>query len=401
MRDEDLLREAIRRGHIQGDQVPQILKVQKEIGEKGFAIDLPKILVMKGLLSQGQVDSILNGDRPKTYQQFGPYEILGKLGEGAMGVVYKAVRPEQPNRPVALKIMNASTLSDQESQERFKREAQALVQMRHPNIVQGYDCGEINGRLYVAMELLEGKMLCDAIRERGFIPEQEAIQIGLDIGQALSYMHAQHFVHRDVKPDNILITPEGSCKLTDLGLAKASGPEAAALTAPGKTLGTPAYMSPEHLQCERDLDIRTDIYSLGASLFHAVTGSMPYEAPNPFEIIGLVLQQPVPNARERRKDVSENLAKLLQMMMAKDRLDRHETPAQVIADLQRVQQGRPPERKAAASPDAPRKAPTTKRVVIQGELRASAKSSSTSWLVVVGILLGLGVLGGAAYYFFK
>ncbi len=397
MRDDDLLREAIRRGYLEATQVDSILKVQKDASERGFTMPVSKILVMRGVLTSAQVDSITNGDRPKTVQQFGPYEIITKLGEGAMGTVYKAIRSEAPDKPVALKILNPSTVTDPEANQRFQREAQALVAMKHPNIVQGYESGEINGRLYVAMEFLDGKLLCDVLRERGALPEKEAIQIGLDIAQALEYMHGQGYVHRDVKPDNMVVTSDGHAKLTDLGLAKSTN-NAAALTAAGKTFGTPAYMSPEHLSCEKTLDIRTDIYSLGAAIFHAVTGSLPFDASNPFEVIGMVLDKPTPDAHERRKEVSKNLAALLKTMMAKDRLQRHPTPTEVVADLERVGRGEPHQWKPGA-PTAPAR-PTTRRMAIQGGA-PQKQSAASKVLTVVGILVGLGLLVVAYWFLFK
>jgi serine/threonine-protein kinase len=343
MQDQEFIAEAVKRGFIRQDQVPGLLKTQQEIAAKGLNIELPQIMIMKGLITNAQADAIRSGDRPKT-MTFGSYEIVGKIGEGGMGIVYKAFKTDQPDRPVALKILHQRAATDTESNLRFKREANILVQMKHPNIVAGYDFGEINSRLFIAMEYLDGKMLSKVIKERGVLEEKTILKIALDVAHALEFVHSQKLVHRDIKPDNVMICESGVAKLMDLGLAKTTAQEVSPLTAPGMAIGTPVYMSPEHIQGDRDLDIRTDFYGLGATLWHAVTGYKPFEGDNPFEVMRNKLEKPVPDPRIRRKEISTNCAMLLITMMCKDRNGRHATPAELIEDIRKVLMGQPPSR---------------------------------------------------------
>jgi serine/threonine-protein kinase len=353
MRDEDFLTEALKRGLIKQDQVDAVKKTQQEITSKGLNIDLPQIMIMKGMLTAAQADAIKSGEKPKGSMAFGAYDIVGKLGEGGMGIVYKAIKNDAPDKPVALKILHPRATADKESVARFKREADILIKMQHPNIMRGYDSGEINGRTYISMELLQGKILTKWIQERGKVEEKFALKIALDIAHALEFIHSLGLVHRDIKPDNLMITDEGVSKLMDLGLAKSAGQEVSPLTAPGMAIGTPMYMSLEHIQGDRDLDIRTDIYGLGATLYHALTGVKPFEGENPFEVMKAKIEKPVPDARNARKEVSANMAALLQVMMAKDRKDRHQTPQELVADIRKVLQGEAPSRRPTNAPRRP------------------------------------------------
>jgi serine/threonine protein kinase len=412
MKDEDFLNEAVKRGFIKEDQKAGVQKTQQDIAAKGLNIDLAQIMIMKGLITTAQADSIRSGDKPKA-MQFGPYEIISKLGEGGMGIVYKAVHQDRRDKPLALKILNQRSLGDQEMNARFKREADILVKMKHPNIMEGYEHGEINGRLYIAMEFLQGKIVSSWIKERGKLEEKAVLKIALDIAHALEFVQSQGLVHRDIKPDNIMILESGAAKLMDLGLAKSAGQEVSPLTAPGMAIGTPIYMSLEHIQGDRELDIRTDIYGLGSTLWHAVTGVKPFDGNNPFEIMKQKIDQPVPDPRNARKDVSANMAMLLMTMMAKDRKDRHETPQELIADIRKVLQGEAPNRKPSNAPRRPtvvtppgavprpvpvqaQPVPPSKPPSRRTQLLQTNKSSS-SWVTVLLVIIVLGLAAVVGY----
>jgi serine/threonine-protein kinase len=181
------------------------------------------------------------------------------------------------------------------------------------------------------------------------LDEKAALQVGLEMAQALDFMQSQGLVHRDIKPGNIIMGAAGS-KLMDLGLARTAGQDAMQLTAPGTAIGTPIYMSTEQLKGQRDLDIRTDIYSLGATLFYALTGHKPFEGEKPSEIIKKKLEGNVPNVKARRRNLSDEVDVLVMTMMSKNRDERHATPTELAGDVQRVLRGEAPERLPVSGP---------------------------------------------------
>jgi serine/threonine-protein kinase len=343
MKDEELLQEAVKRGYLKEDQLAGVKQTAEQVAAKGLSMNLAQILVMKGLLTRQQADSLSNGDKAKG-MQFGPYDIGQKLGEGGMGVVYKATKNDNPGQQLALKILHQRALNNEESNLRLKREAEILIKMQHPNIVRGLDFGEINGRFYVAMEFVEGRLIKEIVKEKSALAEKMVLKAALDMSKALEFVQSQGLVHRDIKPDNIMILTDGSAKLMDLGLAKSAGAEAVQLTAPGVAMGTPVYMSTEQVKGERNLDIRTDIYSLGATLFYALTGQKPFEGDKPSEIIARKLDKATPNVKSVRVDVSEGTAALLLTMMAKKREERYQTPQELAEEIQRVINGEMPKR---------------------------------------------------------
>jgi serine/threonine-protein kinase len=394
--DDDFLKEAVRRGFIREGAIGRI-ESRKIPNEDFLTPSLPTLLEQEKLLQPSQVDAILGNGRPRSLGRFGPYEILRLAGEGMAGTVYDARRDDAPERRVALKIANSVLMADPEGPPRFRREAEFLVRLKHPNIVRGYEFGECNGTLFVAMEFLDGKEMKRAMEECGFLDEAQVLKIGLDIAQALDVLHQQGLVHRDIKPENIMIASDGVGKLMDLGLVKSPRAIDIQVTAPGTTLGSPAYMSPEHIQCGSDLDIRTDMYSLGATMFHAVTGTLAYDSANVAVLIAKVVKEPVPDPRSRRTAVSADMAKLLLAMMAKDRKKRYATPAELIRDMQRVMQGRPPQGPVAAAPKpAPPTAParTSSPVV-------PAPAPRKRWPAVLLLGAALASAGAVLLWLFK
>ena len=259
---------------------------------------------------------------PPSLQRIGPYRITGALGSGGMGTVYKAVQ-ESLDRSVALKVVNPSSAADQRFQARFLQEARAMAQVHSPFVVGCFDAGFIDGQLYMALELVSGGDLLGLLeRKGGKLGEQLALSLLRDCFEGLEAVEAARLIHRDLKPANIFITERGNAKLADLGLARSVRQEADRSTMAGMILGTPAYISPEQARGEDDLDIRTDIYSLGATLFHLVTGSTPYPGSDPLSTLMRVLNDPVPDARERNPEVSQPVAALIQRLIDKERTKR-------------------------------------------------------------------------------
>jgi serine/threonine protein kinase len=206
--------------------------------------------------------------------QLGNYELLSIVGEGAIGTVYKA-RDRHTGQIVALKVMAPRWKDDRVLLKRFEHEFTIAQMIRHPNVVQALAYHASGATPYLVMEFVEGQSLGDRIDATGRLPQQEAVRLILQVCQGLHWVHKHGIIHRDIKPDNILITPDGQAKLTDLGLVKDTS-DGVNLTKTGRGLGTPHYMAPEQFRNAKHADIRSDIYALGATLYTMVTGEIPF-----------------------------------------------------------------------------------------------------------------------------
>jgi len=216
-----------------------------------------------------------------TIQEIGEYEIVAKIAEGGMGTVYKA-RRKTDGLIVAIKIIPSTAARNQVLLQRFKREFEVAKQLDHPNIVKAIEyCGHV-ATPFLVMEYVDGESLGQKIERDGKMPEPEAIRIMAQVCQGLHRAHKQNMIHRDVKPDNILLRPDGVAKLTDLGLVKDVEGELN-LTRTGRGLGTPHFMAPEQFRNAKNADIRCDVYSLGATLYMMVTGKMPFDGCGPLD----------------------------------------------------------------------------------------------------------------------
>ncbi|MCX7935057.1 MAG: serine/threonine protein kinase, partial [Planctomycetota bacterium] len=297
----------------------------------------------------------MNSDRPAIQQVIPGYELLEKIGQGGMGAVYRA-RQQSMDRIVALKILPKSLARRTEFKERFFREARAAGKLNHPNIVSAYDAQEANGYCYIAMEFVEGETVANKLKREGAIPEEEALHIAHQIAAGLAHAWKNGIVHRDVKPENFLYTKDRIAKLCDLGIAKA--PADANLTQDGIALGTPRYISPEQARGIADLDYRTDIYSLGASLYHMLAGVPPFDGPTPAAIMLAHVNDPLPPLRSRAPHVSKAIAQVVERMMAKEPDSRYTSPEDFLADLEALQRGEiPPIAGASKRPSVRRVAP--------------------------------------------
>src|ERR1051325_676521 len=258
------------------------------------------------------------------------YKILEKLGEGGMGIVYKAQDTEL-DRVVALKFLPHYLASDAVEKERFYHEARAASSLNHPNIATIYEIKEFENRLYLAMEFIEGKTL-KAVASREILSQQKTLDIAIQVCDGLAAAHEKGVVHRDIKSDNIMITPKGQVKIMDFGLAKVKG--ATKLTKAGSTLGTAAYMSPEQAQGE-EVDQRSDIFSFGVVLYELATGHLPFYAEHQAALIySLINEDPQPLARYNDKTSAE-MERIVLKALAKDREDRYQHVDDLLADLRR------------------------------------------------------------------
>ena len=281
-------------------------------------------------------------DPPANPERLGDFRIIRKVGHGGMGMVYEAVQ-ESLGRQVALKVLSPALLAKPEHLERFRREARSAANLDHPNVVHVFDFGEDEDGCYLAMEFVEGEDVAGLLLDEGAMPEARAIEIGIQVARAIEHAAKQGLVHRDIKPNNVMITADGTAKLTDFGLAKHVGTDDLSLTKTGTTVGTVYYMSPEQAKAEPDIDIRTDIYSLGATLYHMVVGDVPFPAKTAATALSKLLTGELVSPRERAPSVSEVLSCVIQKMMAREPDQRYRSPSDVIEELERVQRNEYPD----------------------------------------------------------
>jgi serine/threonine-protein kinase len=263
-------------------------------------------------------------------QTVGRYEVIGELGRGAMGVVYKAQDPTI-GRVVAMKTMRLDThgLETEDMLRRFKNEARAAGLLNHPNIVTIYDAGEQDGMFYIAMEFIEGTTLHSMLSEQRVLPPEEVIKIARQVCRGLDYAHAGGIIHRDIKPANIMITAKGMVKIMDFGIAKAGG----GMTNTGQVLGTPNYMSPEQVK-GKPLDGRSDLFSFGVMLYEMLTGEKPFIGQNVTTIIYKIVHENPIAPRDLDVTIHPGLSAVVTKALAKDPQDRYQTGAELIRDLE-------------------------------------------------------------------
>ena len=277
----------------------------------------------------------------KTRQKLGPYELIDKIGEGAMGQVFTAWDAAR-QKNVAVKILPRQLAMDQEFLERFKREVKLMAQLDHPHIVAFYDAGAHGGVFYLAMEYVDGGDLTKKLRTEARLAEPEALRIAREMALALAQAHGKGMIHRDIKPDNVLLMKDGMSKISDFGLAKPTE-DNQKLTAAGFSIGTPFYISPEQALGKENVDHRCDLYGLGATLFHMLTGRVPFEHTSSTQVMVMHVQNQPPDPRSINPAISRGAAQLVLKLLAKDPAQRHQS-AQELADvLERVLKGEQPE----------------------------------------------------------
>ncbi len=265
----------------------------------------------------------------------GRYEIEGKLGEGAMGVVYRA-RDRAVGRPVALKMLSDDLPAEDEILQRFRREAEAIGRLSHPNIVTVYDMGEIDGHLYMAMELLEGEDLRTLIERQAPLAMADRVRVAVQICEGLAYAHARGVVHRDIKPANLLVTSRGRVKILDFGLARVAS--RATITRRGVILGTPDYMAPEQASGQGS-DHRTDLFSVGSVLYEFLTLQKPFKGRTLHAVLYQIIQSAPDPILTLNPEVPARLAQVVQRMLAKDPERRPQGLDEVARELRALHSG--------------------------------------------------------------
>jgi serine/threonine-protein kinase len=268
----------------------------------------------------------------------GAYRIIARLGGGGMATVYRALQTGL-QREVALKVVAAQYAADPRFCERFLREARAGAMINHANVITCYDAGKVDGQLYMAMELVSGGDLEQLLHKRGGVLEETlALTLIQDAAAGLEAIEGAGLVHRDIKPANIFVTDQGVAKLADLGLVHFA--DDAQMTAPGTVMGTPAYIAPEQAHGVTDIDIRADIYALGATLFHLVTGKPPFHADTAIATLMQVLNDPLPDPRTLRPGLSGDITAVIRHACAKDRAQRYACARHLREDLMCAIEGR-------------------------------------------------------------
>lgn len=268
------------------------------------------------------------------------YKIEGILGKGSMGMVYKALQLSM-NRVVAVKVLSEELAEDEQFTKRFIDEARSMGKLRHENLVSAIDAGSSNGVYYFIMDYVDGKTVDTILREKSRLDVSEAFRIAEQIADALDYAHSKGIVHRDVKPGNIIIDRNGIAKLCDMGLARPKG-GVLSESERGRAEGTPFYISPEQARGEADVDHRSDIYSLGATLYHLVTGRPPYQGGGVKETMRMHIEEELTPVRAVAPDVDERFAKIIEKMLEKEREKRYQSAKEVADDIAAVLEGKEP-----------------------------------------------------------
>lgn len=328
------------------EEVSVCLKIKAMLAEKGENVSLRQILVRRKYCTEGQIDRVTqpgtNDDSmTRSAQRIPGYHILGKLGQGAMATVWKA-KQLSLDRIVAIKILPKRLSENPEFVERFYKEGKAAARLNSPNVVQAVDVGEAQGYHYFVMEYVEGKTVYDDLAKGKVYTEAEALDIIIQVAKALNHAHQRGLIHRDVKPKNIMITKEGVVKLADMGLARAMDDKKAAEEEAGRAYGTPYYISPEQIRGELDIDFRADVYSLGATFYHMVTGRVPFDGQSPSAVMHKHLKEPLLPPDHINTALSNGTAEVIEVMMAKDRSKRYSSTEDLLKDLVAVSKGEPP-----------------------------------------------------------
>jgi serine/threonine protein kinase len=269
-------------------------------------------------------------------KQIGKYKVESRIGRGAMAEVYKAYHPNL-DRYVAIKVLHKVLAEKTDILNRFQREARHVASLSHPNIVQVHDFDVLGSIYYMVMEYINGRTLKGIIKglasKGSVVPLQEAVRIASFVGQALDYAHGKEVMHRDVKPGNVMLDKNNRVVLTDFGLARIlSGPT---FTTTGAIVGTPAYMSPEQ-GLGKQGDNRSDIYSLGAMLYHLLTGRFPFTGETPIAIVYKHINAPLPSPRTLNPDIPAPLEAVIMKAMQKDPAERYQAADRMVQDLDEV-----------------------------------------------------------------
>jgi serine/threonine-protein kinase len=312
-------------------------------------------------------------------QTLGPYTLERLLGQG--GFAWAFVGREQDGTPVAVKVLKPRYAGDSQFASRFRNESETAAKLEHPNIIHIRSVAKTGEHVYFAMDLCADSLGARIARE-GPLAEDDILRLAHDITAALEFAHQQGVIHRDLKPDNVLIRSDGAAVLTDFGIARAVSGYVAS-TGVNMTIGTPHYLSPEQAQ-GRPLDQRVDFYALGITLYKAATGEVPFSSNDWFELARMHVEDPPPSLRRRRAELSKRFERVVLKCLAKHPDDRYANAAELRADLDEIEQKRRPTVNLGAAPMG----------TWQREALKDPPSTQRRWLVIAGVGVGLALLVG-------
>lgn len=291
-------------------------------------------LVRQDHLTKLQAAAVLKGKTKNLV--FGEYVVLEKVGSGGMGQVFKA-RHRPTGKLVAVKVLSADAVKNRRLIERFKKEARAVARLKHPNIVRAYEAGKINRIRYLVMEYVEGENMLVRVKRKGPLPVDECIRSVLEAARGLDYAHQKGVIHRDIKPSNLLRDKSTArVKVLDMGLARVDEPDEdeIRLTMPGQMLGTARFMSPEQVEDARKADVRSDVYSLGCTLYFLMRSKAPYSGETVAHTLMAHVSAPIPDLCKKRPDAPKWLGDVFQKMLAKKPRDRFQTMGELFETIQ-------------------------------------------------------------------
>ncbi len=348
------------------------------------------VLLESGVLKSEQVWAVYKAkdrlirDARSRGQRIGGYEIMGKLGEGGLGVVYKA-RQLSMGRIVALKVLHERWVTDDEFRKRFLVEARLVGRLSHPNLIQVIDVGRYKSTLYFSMEFVDGEPVDATLDRDGRMDLQATVAIAIQVASALEYLHQRRIVHRDVKPGNIMVTKGGIAKLGDFGFVKSS--LESVLSTEGEVLGTPDYISPEAARGEKNLDFRSDLYSLGTTLYHMLAGNPPFGGSVSDVMDQHIKSEPKP-ITSMVKDLPPKMVEVVERLMRKKPGERYQNFSELLNDLDEV-------RRAAKAPAPSTGAPSASVAGMARSERPAPAADYQLQKTVQNLKIGLGVMGAA------
>jgi serine/threonine-protein kinase len=332
----------VENGLITPEELIECNALLEEAAGSGTVHTLTDLLINHNYVTNRQIDRLQSDfDTRKSTQRIEGYKIIRKLGAGAMATVFLAVQ-ESLDRPVAIKVLPTKFSDNKEFIDRFYKEGRAAAKLNHPNIVQAYDVGLSGEHHFFVMEFVDGITAFDRLEEEKQLGEKEAIQILRQVACALQHAHEKGFIHRDVKPKNIMISSKGDVKLADLGLARAMSDVETAEAEAGRAYGTPYYISPEQIRGKVDITPAADIYSLGATIYHLVTGRVPFPGKNPSDVMHRHLKQDLVPPDHINDSLSAGFSQIIEMMMVKDVPRRYRNASDLIDDIDAVLAGDQP-----------------------------------------------------------
>jgi eukaryotic-like serine/threonine-protein kinase len=312
-------------------------------------------------------------------QTLGPYTLERLLGQG--GFAWAFVGRGTDGTPVAIKVLKPRYAGDAQFETRFRNESETAAKLEHPNIIRIRSVAKSGEHVYFAMDLCADSLGARIARE-GPLPEEDILRLARDIAAALEFAHQQGVIHRDLKPDNVLIRSDGGAVLTDFGIARAVSGYVAS-TGVNMTIGTPQYLSPEQAQ-GRPLDQRVDFYALGVTLYKAATGEVPFSSNDWFELARMHVEDPPPSLRKKRGELSKRFERVVLKCLAKHPDDRYANAGELLADLDEVEQKKRPTVTLGAAPLG----------TSQREALRDAPSRRPVWLLIAGVAIGVVLLAG-------